>query len=70
MHCFTLFTHRAARESFADSKHNMPQLRQLQSLSESSRNMFSKVKGTLKLCWPEVSACEDTKRGHGNESGR
>lgn len=70
MHCFTLFTHRAARESFADSKHNTPQLRQLQSLSASSRNMCSKVKGTLKLGWPEASAREDTKRGHGNESGR
>lgn len=47
MYCFTLFTQRAARKSFADSNHNMPQLRQLQSLNETSRNMFSKVKGTL-----------------------
>lgn len=44
----------------------MPQLSQLPSLRESSRNMFSKVKGTLKLCWPRVSSCKDTKRGHGN----
>lgn len=49
----------------ADSSHNMPPWRQLQSLREASQNMFPKVKGTLKLCWPEVSSCKDTKRGHG-----